>query len=1029
MQYIGLLTVLVLLAGPYADARTLPRRLRSSGKEDASLRAAVRSTRFLLGQVRDTLPLRDTLPVPMDSLLSLPDPAHVPPDSARSDTLLQPEDSLPLPLDSLHSRRDSLARADSLAAARRDSLALLEKSSLDWPAFSTAKDSIITDFSGGNRLIYYYGGATVTYQDMKLTADYIRFDMSTNTVYARGQLDTLTGEWNGLPEMTQAGQSYKMDEVYYNFSTRKARITNMVTKDAEGILQGQKIKMMPDHSINMEDGMYTVCDLEEPHYFLRLSLAKVVTKPSQKTVFGPAWPVVGGVPIPLGLPFGFVPEKPTRATGLLMPTFGEEQARGFYMRDAGIYFVVGDYLDFSLTGDYYTLGSWAVDFNSRYKVNYKFNGSIAVTFSNDQTGEKGSTDFVQSQNFGLRWSHSQDAKAHPGTTFQASVNFSSPSNSKYNSRSVTEAQQNQVSSSISYSRNWNGKFNLSVNALHSQNSRDSSYTFTLPNLTFSVTRFYPFKRKTRVGKERSYEKISFGYNTSFQNKLSFKMRDLQDFVMQGDNYVTDVDANGNVYRVKEFGDSLGMKAMQRLTNGMTHNFQIGLPSFTLLKYINVSPSVNYGMNWLFSAGRQYLENVVDDDGNPVMVNDKEGNPVWAQKVVSDPGTAFNHFGMTHTYSGSMSLSTRIYGMFNFGRQYTVQAIRHVITPSVSLSFSPDKAKSFNGWRTLEAYYDKNGTFHDESRYNIYSISGNHNSVSPPGAGKSGTMSISLGNNLEAKVRNRADTTGTGNKKVKLLDQLTLNTSYNFLADSLRMQNVGVSASTNLFNKLNLSGNLNFDPYAINETGKKINKLNIVATGKPARLTNATLSASIGWNGKGALNGNDGSRGQGGGSSGSGGGRGGGSGSGSTNTYQRIYYHPITGEYIPGGYVYYMNPSAPWQVNFSYSFSYSKSYSYQSATQTLLENKRFTQTLNASGNIKLTPRMNISVTSGFDIMAMRFTTTQISASYDMHCFNIAVSWVPMGQWKSYSFRIAANASALADLLKFKKSESYMDNMLQ
>ena len=1023
MQFIGLALTLLMATGVWAGARKLPLG-RTVGKDNAETVAAFRSA---VARLRDTLPSaprqglsRDTLlpRLSKDSLPDRPDKDSMSaqlPDSTAGDTLRSAYQ------DSLSHAMDSAFRADSLAGVRQDSLDLLDKSSLDRPAFTAAEDSIITDFSNGRRLIYYYGGATVSYQDMKLTADYIRFDMATNTVYARGQQDTLTGEWSGLPEMTQGKQTYKMDEVYYNFSTRKARIVNMVTKEAEGILQGQNIKMMPDQSINMENGMYTVCDLEEPHYYLKLSLAKVVTKPSQKTVFGPAWPVVAGVPVPIGLPFGFVPEKPTRATGLLMPSFGEEQARGFYIRDAGMYFVIGDYLDISLTGDYYTLGSWAVDLNSRYKVNYKFNGSLALTFSNDQTGERGSTDFAQSRNFGFRWTHSQDPKAHPGTTFSASVNFSSPSNNKYNARSVTEAQQNQISSSISYTKNWDGKFNLSVNALHNQNSRDSSYTFTLPNITFSVTRFYPFKQKNRVGKEKAYEKISFGYSTSFQNKLNFKMRDMQDFVLDANGqHVWEEDANGNLYRVKEFGDSLGVKALNRLTNGMSHNFQIGLPSFTLLKYINVTPSINYGMNWMFSSGSQYLENEVDSEGNPVMVTDKEGNLVWAQKMVTDPGTAFNHFGMTHNYSGSLSMSTRIYGMFNFGKHRAVQAIRHVITPSVSLNFSPEKGTSFNGWRTLEPYYDKNGSYHPETWYNIYTISGNHNNVSPPGRGKTGTVALSIGNNFEAKVRDRADTTGTGSKKVKLLDQLNINTSYNFLADSLGMQNIGVTASTNLFNKLNLSGNLNFDPYAINERGQRINKFNIAATGIPARLTNASLSASIGFNGKGAIDGNDGTKSQGGG---------GGASTADANSYQRIYYHPITGEYIPGGYVYYMNPSAPWSINLSYSFSYSKSYSYQSATQTLQENKRFTQTLNLSGNVKLTPRMNISVTSGFDIMAMKITTTQISATYDLHCFNIAFSWVPMGQWKSYSFRIAANASALADLLRYKKSESYMDNMLR
>ena len=913
---------------------------------------------------------------------------------------------------------DSLSRTDSTASARKDSLDLLGKSSLERPAFSTAKDSIITDFSNGQRKIYYYGGATVTYQDMQLTADYLEYYLKTNTVFARGRKNIATGEMEGLPEMSEGGQTYKMDELFYNFDTKKARITNMVTRESEGILQGKKIKMLPDKSINMTGGVYTVCDLEHPHYYLELSMAKVITQPSQKTVFGPARPVFADVPLPIGLPFGFVPRKPTRATGLLMPTFGEEQARGFYVRDMGMYFVFGDYFDLSLTGSYYTLGSWSVDVNSRYKVNYKFNGTLAFTFSNDQSGEKGSTDFVQSQNFGFRWSHSQDSKSHPGTTFSASVNFSSPSNSRYNARSVTDAQQNQIGSSVSYSHNWNGKFNLSVNAQHNQNSRDSSYSFTLPNVTFSVTRFYPFKQKTRVGKEKFYEKISFGYSTSLQNRLSFKLRDMQDYVIDGQgNFLTKTDANGKTYRVKEIGDSLSVKALEKLTNGMSHNFQIGLPNFTLLKYINVTPSVSYGMNWMFNKGRQYLEEEKDEDGNPIMVTDKQGNQVIAQKAVSDPGRAFNGFGATHTYSGSMSMSTRIYGMFNFGKHRKIQAIRHVITPSVSLSYSPEKGTAFNGWRTLDAYYDKRGTFHDETMYNIYSVSGHHNSVSPPGRGQSGTMSLSIGNNLEAKVRDTRDTTGTGSKKVKLLDQLNINTSYNFLADSLRMQNVGVTASTNLFEQVNISGNLNFDPYAVNEMGQRINKFNIAATGVPLRLTNASLSLSFGKSGKGAINGNDGSK------------EGGGGGSSNDNSYHRVYYHPITGEYIPGGYVYYMNPSAPWSFNISYSFNYAKSYSYQATTKELIVNNKFTQTINLSGNIKLTPRMSIQATSGFDIMAMRFTTTQFSATYDLHCFNIAVSWVPMGTYKSYSFRIAANASALADLLRFKKSDSYMDNLLK
>ena len=854
-------------------------------------------------------------------------------------------------LDSLSFRRDSIARADSLH--RADSLSLLGKSSLERPAFSGAKDSIIEVFTDGKRMVYYYGDVKVTYQNMELSAAYMEYDMNTGDVFAQGVIDPETGELTGTPVMKQGEETYEMEKVRYNFNSQKARITNMTTTDDQGILHGQNIKMMPDRSVNITDGQYTVCDAEDPHYYLALSLAKVITKPSQKTVFGPAHPVIEGVHFPLYLPFGFIPKKPQRATGMLMPTFGEEQARGFYARDAGMYFVFGDYFDLSVTGDVYTLGSWAVDVNSRYKVNYKFNGSFSLTYSNDQKGEKGSSDFFQSRNFGLKWSHSQDSKAHPGQTFSASVNFSSPSNSKYNSRSVNEALQNQISSSISFSRNWNGRMNLSVNALHSQNSRDSSYAFTLPNVTFSVSTFYPFKQKNRVGKEKIYEKISFGYNTALQNKINFK--------------------------ASEFGEE---GFLNRFQNGMTHNFSIGLPAFTLANYFNFNPSVSYGMNWFFKKN-DYQYNAETD------------------KVERVEGKQFSTLGITQTYSGGISMSTRLYGMFNFGKYHRIQAIRHVVSPSISMSFSPDLGKAFNGYRTLH-YIDKNGN-EKEYDYNIYS--GQMYSV--PGRGRSARASFSISNNLEAKVRDFADTTGTGSKKVKLLDQLNFNGSYNFLADSLKLSPIAVTMSTSVFGKLSISANANFDPYAINERGQRINKFNFLADpAHPLRLTNASASMSYSLSGKGAINGDDGS------------------GGNKTDYYQRIYEHPVTGEYIPGGWLYYTNPNSPWSLNFSYSFSYAKQYAYTNDQLTVKNN--FTQTLSLSGNLKLTPKMALTASSGFDLMALKITTTQFSATYDLHCFNIAVSWVPTGTWKSYSFRIAANASALSDLLRFKKSSSYWDN---
>ena len=877
------------------------------------------------------------------------------------DSTLIPEIS-----DSMRAVMDSTHRADSIAS--QDSLRLLEKSSLQAPAFTMAKDSVIEDFSNGKRIIYYYGDVSVSYGNMKLTADYMEYDLATQTLYARGTKDT-TGVITGKPVMEQGGKSYEMEEVRYNFETQKARITNMVTQEQDGILHGQNIKMMPDRSINITRGKYTVCDCEHPHYYLHLTAAKVMTKPSQKTVFGPAYPVIEDVPLPIGLPFGFIPKRPDRATGILFPTFGEEQSRGFFMRDAGLYFVIGDYFDIALTGDIYTLGSWAVDVNSRYKVNYKCNGNFSFSFSNDQTGEKGSSDFFQTRNFGIRWSHSQDAKARPGTSFSASVNFSSPSNSKYNSTSVQEALQNQISSSISYSKNWNGKLNLSANILHNQNSRDSSYSFTLPNITFSVSRFYPFKRKNRVGKERFYEKFSLGYNTSLQNRINFKASE---------------------FNKPGFWD--------KFQNGMSHNFQIGLPNFTLLKYINITPSISYGMNWFFRK------------------TEKDYNPNTG-KVEDIKGKAFGAFGATHNYSGSISMNTRLYGLFNFGKHRKLQAIRHVVSPSISASFSPEKGTYFNGWRTLNytAIDPKTGEPVEKSLdYNIYA--GQLGSV--PGKGKTASLNFSLGNNFEAKVRDLADTTGTGSKKIKLIDQLNLSTGYNFLADEFKMNNVGITMSTSIFGKLGINANMNFDPYATlvnkeNPSGRRINRFAIQEGQGLLRMTNANVSLSYSISGEGKINGNDGS-----------GQAGGGGVQGAAAHYQRIYYHPITGEYIPGGWVYYTNPNVPWSINMSYSFSYRKSHQFSNGK--VIDKHDFTQTLNLNGNVKLTPRLSLNMSTNFDLMALKMSTTQLTATYDLHCFNINVSWIPNGQWESWSFRIQANAAALADLLRFKKSSSFWDN---
>lgn len=866
-------------------------------------------------------------------------------DSLSSTDNILPHDSIPSS-DYLNVTTSALEQVDSIP---------LIKSMLERPAFSTARDSIIEDLHDGRNIIYYYGDVSVNYGDIDIKSDYMAYDIDNNIVFARGTKN-YDGEWVGQPTMSMNGTNYTMEEVYYNFNSKKAKIKNMITQQSEGELRGETLKMLPDQSINIAGGQYTVCDAEHPHYYLKMTAAKIMTKPSQKTVFGPAYLVVADVPLPLALPFGFVPDMPDRASGILIPTFGEETSRGLYMRDLGYYFVLGDHFDISLTGDIYSYGSWSGNLTSRYKKRYAFDGSINLKYSVDITGEKGSADYNESTNFGFTWSHSQDSKAKPGTSFRASVNFSSPSNNKFNSRSVSEVMQNQTSSSISYSKTLPFG-NISVNVLHSQNSRDSSYSITFPNITFNVNRFYPFKRKVRVGKEKIYEQISLSYNTTLQNKIAFKINELKD-----------------------------PNLINKLNNGMTHSFAIGLPQFTLLKYLNFSPSVSYGMNWFFR------ENTMTYDAQ-------------ADKLISQLTDQFSSFGITQNYSAGISMSTRLYGMFNFNPKGKIQAIRHMITPSFSFSFKPELGTPANGYTSL-TYVNKNGE-EVTKEYNKYSGM----IYSPPGKGRAASASFSFGNNLEAKVRNDDDSTGVATEKIKLIDQLNFSGSYNFLADSLKLSNISINASTTVFGKLGISGNMTLDPYAIDNMGRRINTLNIVQEKgfKIARITNASASMSYSFSGEGKIGGNDGKD---------------IADPSSSPDYYRVYYHPITGEYIPGGWLYYLNPSSPWSINLNANFAYSAQ--YKNVNGELKKSNNYTSTISASGQIKLTKAMNISLNTGFDLTQLKMTTTQLSANYDLHCFNISVSWVPQGTWQSWSFRIAANASALSDLLQFKKASSYWDN---
>lgn len=874
-----------------------------------------------------------------------------------------------LPDSSLLAKKDSslLAAGDSVALTARDSAMM---STLKEPVFSTARDSIVED--NEKKMMYYYGDVKVTYEDITIQADYLAYNMETRTVFAKGLPDS-TGNIVGKPVMKEGGSEYSMESVYYNFQSKKAKIRDMITQEGEGFVHGNYIKKMPDNSINISKGRYTTCDAEHPHFYVQMTTGKLVNSgPVKKTVFGPAYTVIEDVPTPFAIPFGFVPKLSKRSGGVLFPTYGEETARGFYLRGLGYYFVFGEHFDVAATADIYTRGSWATNINSRYNKRYKYSGNLSGVYSVDVTGEKNSPDYFKSTNFALNWNHVQDAKKRPGTTFRAAVNFSSPSNSRYNSTTISQALTNQISSSISYGKTWAGTpLSLTVNAMHSQNSRDSSYAVTFPNLTFTVSRIYPFRKKEQIGKQKFYETIAFNYTANFDNKINFKS--------------------------SEVGKPDFFKKMK---NGMRHQFTVGLPTFTLLRYIQASPGISYGMNWYFTDSEQKFD-------------------TEHQRIITEYSDPFSTFGVTQSYSFALSFNTRLYGLFNFGKDKIVQAIRHVITPSVSFSFQPELGTSANGYKTLN-YIDINGQQHARV-YNRYS----GQIYSPPGMGKSASMSFQFGNTFEAKVRSKADTTGRGTQKVKLIDQLNISGNYNFLADSLKLSNISVSMSTNIFGKMSVSANMGLDPYAIDYRGNRINKLNVLSEGgfKLFRLTNASVSTSYTFSGDGtsrlgsnyrpaegsAENPRNASTQR---------------GSSQESLYQRIYYHPVTGEYIPGGWVFYYDPKIPWSVNLSYSYTYSKS--YQFANDRLNTRNNHMMTLGISSQVRLYRDFGLSLNTGVDLAKKKLTTTQLSGNFSLHCFQISFSWIPNGKWESWSFRISANASSLADLLQYKKNASYWDN---
>ena len=863
-------------------------------------------------------------------------------------------------------QRDSLfgAQLDSLITQKGDSLegrgadtiardTVKEKKPqkpgafLDDPITGKNKDSLVYDVR--NKMVYIYNEGDITYQNSNLKADYMQINMDTKMVYAYGKPDSLEGKpIVTKPEFSEGDASYTMDTITYNLTSKKAKIKGVATQQGDGWLVGGSVKKMPDNTVNIQHGKYTTCDeTDHPHFYLAMTKAKVI--PGKKVVTGPAYLVMEDVPIYfLGIPEGFFPINMGPKSGLLMPTYGEEYSKGFFLRDMGYYFTLGDYADLAVRGGIYTLGSWEASAASRYIKRYKYSGSFNMQYSNIKTGEKGEPDYIKQSNFRIQWTHSQDPKANPGSTFSASVNFATSGYSKYSATNLNDILSTQTNSSIAYSKNWAGTpFSLSANMSISQNSQNKSLSVTLPTVVFNVSRFYPFKRKERMGKERWYEKISMQYT----GKMTNSMTTTEDKIFS-------------------------KETLDNMKNGIEHNIPISA-SFNLFNYINISPSATYNEKWYFKK--------VEFDWNPV-----------TNKVDTLP-TQYGFYRL-YNYNFNVSASTTVYGMYDFTKKRKdrkIQAIRHTLTPSIGFAYTPDFGDPKYGYyKTRQT--DSTGRF---TTYSPYSV----NAYGVPSSGRSMSMNFSLSQNLEMKVLSKRDTSGV--KKIKLIDELRISGSYNFLADSMGLSTIPISFRTTLFKNFGINLSMTLDPYRLTPDGKRYNKLffpgRIVSTGWSFGYTFKSREDRS----QSAIN----------------------DITSIPPEYMNPYYDPY-GNMDPVLRRQYMSQmyydfSLPWNFGFNYAINYNISTGNYPPKG---YKKNVTQTVSFNGSLTITPKTGITFQGGYDIKANKLTTSSISISRDLHCWQMSFSWIPFGFHRSWSFNIGVKAASLSDL-KYDKSQSMYDNM--
>ena len=818
------------------------------------------------------------------------------------------------------SQPDSVQTTDTLNVK-------LSKDTLDAPIEYSASDSGVLYLD--TRQFILYGKSSAKYTDIQVEAAVVKLDQDKQLVSAYGATDT-SGNPLDKPKLVQGETTSHSDSIFFNLRTQKGLTKSSYIQEGEMFIYANTVKKINQNTLFAWNNRFTTCNLDTPHFAFRTKRLKIINQKMAMT--GPTSPEFEGVPVPVALPFGIFPLNRGRQSGLLPPQFAANEDFGLGLEGLGYYKALNDYFDVMIRGNLYSYGGWNLNITPNYMVRYRYRGGFNIALQNTKLLNRSGfvkEEFTKTRSFMINWNHTRDQKARPGTSFSASVNAGSTKFNQYVPNNALQNFQNQLSSSISYTKDWRGKYNLSISANHNQNNQSRLINLSLPTASFSMMTVYPFQKAEQVGTPKWYEKLGIAYSGSFQNQFSF------------------YDSAFNLRRLLDTAQW-----------NVQHNVPITL-SLPQLGPIQVSPGVSYSERWFGQAVRAYYDDSL--------------------KVVRTQAT--RGFYTQRESSFSLSLNSRLFGTYNFRKTAAVQAIRHEVRPSLSLSYRPDLNRG--QYEMIQA---------DSTRrvflpFSI--ITGQQLSGDSRFAG----MSFGIDNLLEMKVRNRKDTSEGAVKKVRLIDGFGFNSGYNFLRDSMRLQPFSLYARSTLFEKINITALAVLDPYQLDANGQPRNKF-MWSGGRfsPGRLTNGQIAISTAFQSKTK----DGKE------------------NPSTQLPQDEYLTPDEQQrqldYIRSNPAEFTDFNIPWSVNLSYSLSFSRSFNpFAGGFRTDVFSN-----VSVNGDFSLTPRWKMGGSTFFDFTTKKVQTLTMFVSREMHCWQMSINITPIGLFRSFNITINPKSGILRDL---------------